>query len=115
MSRKDDRRRVLHPVARHGPAAQLKSTAQIHASLFCGQWIITPGSLSPRDASGFAFRRILRSRHDLAGDLSHVFSGIGELTSQELRLNLHGLLKVSRVNQFSRMLERRLHVLLGER
>ncbi len=104
-----------HPVARHGPAAQFKSTAQIHARLFCGQWIIIPAGLSPRRASGFAFRRILRSRHDLAGDLSHVFSGIGELTSQELRLNLHGLLKVGGVNQSSRVLERRLHVLFGER
>ena len=76
---------------------------------------LSPGSLSPRGASGFAFRRILRGRYDPAGDLSHMFSGIGELTSQELRLNLHGLLKVGGVNQSSRMLERSLHVLLGER
>src|SRR5256885_17030912 len=76
---------------------------------------LSPGSLSPRGASGFALRRILRGRHDPAGDLSHMFSGIGELTSQELRLNLHGLLKVGGVNQSSRMLERSLHVLLGER
>jgi hypothetical protein len=27
----------LHPVARHGPAAQFKSMAQIHTRLFCGQ------------------------------------------------------------------------------
>ena len=45
---------------------------------------LSPGNLSPRGASGFAFRRILRGRHDPAGDLSHMFSGIGELTSQEL-------------------------------
>jgi hypothetical protein len=67
------------------------------------------------DASGFAFRRILGGRHDPAGDLPHVFSGTGELTSQELRLNLHGLLKVGGVNQSSSVFESRLHVLLSER
>lgn len=62
-----------------------------------------------------AFRRILRSRHDAAGDLPHMFSGIGKLALQELRLNLHGLLKIGRVNQLARMFERSLHVLFGER
>src|ERR1039457_1761218 len=62
-----------------------------------------------------AFRRILRSRHDPAGDLPHMFSGIGKLALQELRLNLHGLLKIGRVNQLACMFERSLHVLFGER
>jgi hypothetical protein len=65
-------------------------------------------------ASGLALRGILRSRHHPAGDLPHMFSGIGKLTSQEFRLNLDGLLKVSGMNELSRMLEGGLHVLLGE-
>jgi hypothetical protein len=32
----------------------------------------------------FAFRRILRRGHDPAGNLSHMFSGIGELALQKL-------------------------------
>ena len=65
--------------------------------------------------SRFALRRIFGGRHDPAGDLSHMFAGIGKLTLQEFRLNLHGLLKIGRVNQFPRMVERSLHILLGER
>jgi hypothetical protein len=44
-----------------------------------------------------------------------MFTGIGKLAPQELRLNLHGLLKIGCVNQFPRMLEGRLHILFGER
>jgi hypothetical protein len=40
--------------------------------------------------------------------------GIGELTPQEFRLNARGFLEISRVNQFSRVFERRLYVLFGE-
>jgi hypothetical protein len=35
-------------------------------------------------ASKFAFRRIFRSRHDSAADLSHMFSGIRKLALQKL-------------------------------
>src|SRR5712672_3381666 len=68
-----------------------------------------------RPSLELAFRRILRSRHDLAGDLSHMLSGIGKLALQELRLNSHGFLKIGGVNQLSRVIERSLHVLFGER
>ena len=61
-----------------------------------------------------AFRRILRGRHDLAGDLSHMLSGIGKLALQELRLNSHRFLKIGGVNQLSRVIERSLQVLFGE-
>ena len=44
-----------------------------------------------------------------------MFSGIGELAAQEFRLDPHRLLQIGRVHQFARMLERGLHVLLGER
>ena len=74
---------------------------------------ITDGTRRP--SLELAFRRILHSRHDLAGDLSHMLSGIGKLALQELRLNLHGLLKIGRVNQLARLFERSPHVLFGER
>ena len=35
-----------HPVARQGPALRLKSKAQIHARLFCGQGIIPAARLT---------------------------------------------------------------------
>jgi hypothetical protein len=116
ISRKDDRQRVLLPVARQGPARRLKSTVQIYARLFSGQGIhyprlLTAGALFLK----LAFRRILCRRHRAAGDLSHMFSGIGELTSEEFRLNAHGLLKIGGMNQPARMFERGLHVLFGER
>jgi len=47
-----------------------------------------------------ALRPILRGSHDPAGDLSHMLSGIGELTLQEFRLNSHCFLKIGGVNQF---------------
>ena len=59
-----------------------------------------------RSSLELAFRRILRSRHDLAGDLPHMLSGIGKLALQEFRLNLHGFLKIGGVNQLSRVIER---------
>jgi hypothetical protein len=68
---------------------------------------------SPTVGSKFVF--VLCGGHDPAGDLPHMFAGIGKLASQKLRLNLHRLLKVGGMNQLSRMLERGLHVLLGER
>ena len=106
-----------HPVARQGPALRLKSMAQIHARLFCGQRIIHVGVCRDTGArrSRFAFRRILRGRHDPAGDLPHMFPGIGELALQEFRLNSHRFLKIGGVNQLSRVFERSLHVLFGER
>ena len=65
--------------------------------------------------SEFALRRVLRGGHDPAGDLPHMFAGIGKLALQELRLNAHRFLKIGCVNQFSRMLERSLYILFGER
>ena len=47
-----------------------------------------------------ALRPVLRGSHDPAGDLSHMLSGIGELTLQEFRLNSHCFLKIGGVNQF---------------
>ena len=74
-----------HPVARQGPALQLKSMPQIHARLFCGQELFIPAYLTTGAcASKFAFRRIFRGRHRPAGDLSHMFSGIRKLTPQKL-------------------------------
>jgi hypothetical protein len=35
-----------HPVARQGPALQLKSMPQIHARLFCGQELFIPAYLT---------------------------------------------------------------------
>ena len=79
----------------------------------CSELLIR-ADLSSGRALGLAFRCVLGRRHDPAGDLPHMLSGIGKLTLQELRLNLHGLLKIGGVNQFSRMIERSLHILLGE-
>jgi len=53
--------------------------------------------------------------HHFARDVPHMFPGTGELASQELRLDAHGLLKVRRMDQLPRMLEGRLHVLFSER
>jgi hypothetical protein len=63
---------------------------------------------------GVALGQILGGGHDLAGDIAHVFAGMRELTSQEFRLNAHRFLKIGGMNQLSRMLECRLHVLLSE-
>jgi hypothetical protein len=89
---------------------------QVQARRFFGQepfWNRSqPGTCR---SLGLALRGILGSRRDSTGDLSHVFPGSGELTFQEFRLDLHGLLKVRCVNQFPGLFERRLHILFRER
>jgi hypothetical protein len=97
--------------SRAPPGTCAKSTVQIRARLTCGQRIIPSGARALK----LSLRRILRGRQDPAGDLPHMFSGIGKLTFQKFRLNSHRLLKVGRVNQFPRMLERSLYVLFGKR
>src|SRR6476469_3569406 len=81
----------------------IESPAQALQDYFLGLELSAPATTGRR-ASCLAFRRILGGRHDPAGDLPHMFSGTGELTSQELRLNLHGLLKVGGMNQSSSVL-----------
>ena len=44
-----------------------------------------------------------------------MLAGVGELAAQEFRLDPHRLLKVGCMDQLSGMLERSLHILLGER
>src|SRR5258708_3267712 len=91
---------------------KLKSTTRAHARSFYGQWIFVFNVASaPRVPSRFGLRRVLGAGHDLARDLAHMLAGVSELTLQELRLNLHGLLKVGSVDQFPRMLEGGLHIL----
>src|ERR1700716_1326316 len=104
-----------------GGRSRTCSAIEIHdvnpcKTIFYGQELFIPRCLTTRaSVSKFAFRRFIRSRHDPAGDLSHMFAGIRKLTLQKLRLNLHGLLEIGCVNQFSRMIERSFHVLFGER
>jgi hypothetical protein len=121
-------------VARQGPAAGLNSSAQIHARPFCGQQTIPEnysgkrfystaadeppapqGVLIKACRSRLALRCVLGRGHDPTADLAHMLAGIGELALQELRLNLHGLLKIGGVNQFARVIESGLHILFGER
>src|SRR5258708_4487134 len=116
----------IHPVARQGPARQLKSTPQTHARPICGQGLMavgwsneTPGlrtltAISPMAPLTFAFLNVFRSGHDPPADLFHMFTGVRELTLQKFGLNLHCLLKIGCVDQPSRVLERGLHILFCE-
>src|SRR5216683_3460261 len=130
ISRKVDRRRVASP----GGPSRTCSPIEVYPTNPCKTilWAESSSAYTWRYATAdarrspmegiitvplplLAFRRILRSRHDPAGDLPHMFSGIGKLALQELRLNLQGFLKIGRVNQLARMFERSLQVLFGER
>src|SRR3954470_1246360 len=61
-----------------------------------------------RQLSEFVFSAVPGGRNHAAGDLAHMFAGIGELALQKFRLDAHRLLKIGGVNQLSRMLECRL-------
>src|ERR1700687_1696827 len=118
ISRKVDRRRAASP----GGPSRTCTTIKIYRAnrRKTNLWAATTGARARLAASArpdleFGFGRVLRGGHQAAGDLAHMFSGIGELTLQELRLDAHGFLKVGRVNQFSRVLERGLDILFGER
>src|SRR3979411_3326558 len=90
----------LQPVARQGPASE----SEVQGMGFC-KIILWAVDFRAARVSRFGLRCILGRGHDLARYLAHMLPGIGELALQELRLNLHGLLKVSSVDQFPRMLE----------
>src|ERR1700681_437585 len=85
-----------HPVARQGPANEIEVPgARPRKSILWAVDLACLRQCAPRVPSGFGLRCVLGSGHDLARDLPHMLARIGELTLQELRLDLHGLLKVS--------------------
>lgn len=82
--------------------------------IVCSAFILAYRSGRTTRLLEFPFGRILGRRHDGARNLPHVLAGIGELAAQELRLNLHRFLKIGGMNELAGVVERRLHVLLGE-
>src|ERR1700760_841696 len=80
-----------------------------HASAFARKLACRLRKSSPpsKKCSDLELRlhRVLGGGHHVARDLPHMFAGIGELAPQELRLDLHRLLKVSRMHELARMFE----------
>jgi hypothetical protein len=72
-------------------------------------------ALTAQRLSWLILSRLLGNVHHAHRDLPHVFAGVGELASEEFRLDAHRLFQFGRMNQFARVLEGRLDVLLGER
>jgi hypothetical protein len=106
------------PVARHGPAGQLKCPAPPQARPYYGHHR-SRGSRARfgqegRIPSRFALGDVLGGGHDFARYVSHMFAGTGKLGPEEFRLNAHRLLQIRRVNQLPRMFKRGFQVLLGE-
>src|ERR1700712_5540136 len=99
-----------------GGLSRTCSVIEIHRPKGCKTILWAEHLLSSRiegncEPSKLAFGCILCRRHHPSGDLSHMFSGIGELTLQEFRLNAHGLLEVGGMKKTPGMFEPSLHIL----